>query len=326
MDKALDIITYITCSKTGLIMKDPVIILSTGQTCEKAVAHDLDEDYIENTNIKNIIDVVLKNNYELQQVQFGVKFPHFLFENDFVNDLESDDDNCMKKYVNINLLKPINGCNIISYICKNKSKEIIEYCFQNAIDINKCDRNNLRVINYICQNGSYDILKMFLERFCPLGLSLNKEDNNGETLLTYLQNESNDIDQGVRNTMKAQLLLEWGTNVNVINRYGMNAVHIAVMNGDFEMFQLYVKFNNVNFGLISPQINDYRLINYIFMNSKSSEIIKLTIEKMTSELYKENGNIMKDLFNNAHLDAKTKDKLNYEYLKKLESFGLIDGS
>lgn len=321
-----NLIQHITCPYTGLIMKDPVTVLSTGVTCESKSAikkYDSD-DIIANTNVKNIIDLVLEKNQLLQQQQFGNKLPHYLFKKEFEKDLRSVDDNVLYKYVNIDLLRKCQNVpeeNVITYICNIRSLDVIEYCINNAVNINAKDDNGLKVIDYICRLGNYDALKILLNKFGPHKLHLNGEDNIGETLLTYMQIHS--TSESKKEIIK--LLIEWGANINLVNRNGINVIHDTVTKGDFVMFELYVNTGSVNLGLISPQVSSRRLINYILKNSVSSEIIELTIEKISNELYKEDDNVMKDLLKNTNIDSKAKDRLNYIYLKKLDSLGLVSG-
>jgi len=316
------LLKYITCPITKLIFCDPVMAedghfyegLAIKTHLNKHNTSPVTGDkmgsiLIKSPLMKRIVGEFIKSNPEYSSEMFLLKKPFYLFTSEFLKALREENYNALKEFSSIVLNTDINRETLFNIICKNCPDDIVKHIIDNSIDYDIADRQKLKPLHIVCKYSSIDVILHLAKK----GVDLNSEDINGETPLGYLLL--------YRKDSYAQMISQYlalGPDINKLNKGGYSPAHYLINANDLDTLKLFVD-NKLDVGLMSPKLGNVNLLQYVFRESKSMEIINYMIELNLSldidiNLLTPSEQL---IYQNQHFDKKQKQQLVFQYLTQL---------
>jgi len=246
---------------------------------------------------------------------------------------EKQEDGIVKQLLayhsNINL-QDNNGLTALMLSCKFDNEEIIRPLLESGVRINRQDKNGDTALTYAsrygctkavfllmqckangniknkrgetaliiaCRHVNESIIHILISQ--PIDIDI--QDRNGNTALIYLCQKKDEYTELVR-----EFLLKHNVNVNIKNKAGNSALHIAVFNNHLEIVKLLL-LNHADINLKNGEGN-----TVLMMASSSSnreQMLQLLLN--FSEVYVNPRNIVKVL------QLRAKGKLKNEHLEEL---------
>jgi ankyrin repeat protein len=278
--------------------------------------------------------------YRLRQVvpillRYGtsVNTKDYLGKTALMYSCEKQEDGIVKQLLeyhsNVNL-QDNNGLTALMLSCKFDNEEIIRPLLENGARINRQDKNGDTALTYAsrygctkavyllmrcnangniknkrgetaliiaCRHVNEGIIHILINQ--PIDIDL--QDRNGNTALIYLCQKKNEYTELVR-----EFLLKHNVNVNIKNKAGNSALHIAVFNNHLEIVKLLL-FNHADINLKNGDGNTVLMM--VSSSSNREQMLQLLLS--FSEVYVSPRNIVKVL------QLRKKRKLKKEQLEEL---------
>jgi len=278
--------------------------------------------------------------YKLRQVvpvllRYGtsVNTKDYLGKTALMYSCEKQEDGIVKQLLdyhsNINL-QDNNGLTALMLACKFDNEEIIRLLLENRPRINRQDKNGDTALTYASRYGCSKAVYLLM-RYCANGNIKNKrgetaliiacrhvnediihilinqpididlQDRNGNTALIYLCQKKNEYTELVR-----EILLKHNVNINIKNKAGNSALHIAVFNNHLEIVKLLL-LNHADINIKNGEGNTVLMMASSSANRE--QMVQLLLK--FSDYYVSQRNIIKVL----HL--RKKKRLRDEQLEEL---------
>lgn len=110
--------------------------------------------------------------------------------------------------------------------------DLVKFLVENGVEVNKSNNTGSTPLLVATLSGNYEMVKYLIEN----GADVNRENFNGVTPLTVnLQYKIK------RNEKITQYLIDKNADVNVINVFNASALHLAVLNHDFNLVKILIK-------------------------------------------------------------------------------------
>jgi ankyrin repeat protein len=278
--------------------------------------------------------------FKLRQVvpvllQYGtsVNTRDYLGKTALMYSCEKQEDGIVKQLLdyhsNINL-QDKNGLTALMLACKYDNEEIIRLLLENRARVNRQDKNGDTALTFASRYGCTKAV-YHLMRYCANGNIKNKrgetaliiacrhvnvniihilvnqpididlQDRNGNTALIYICQKKYEYTEIVR-----EFLLKHNVNINIKNKAGNSALHIAVFNNHLEIVKLLL-LNHADINIKNSEGN-----TVLMMASSSANREKMVQLLLNfSNYYVSPRNIIKVL------QLRKKRKLKYEKLEEL---------
>jgi len=207
--------------------------------------------------------------------------------------LLNDKETILKKLVELEVdleLIDDNDISPIIFCAKHNSSKCINELTKYNINVNVKDKSSLMntALHYACKNTNIYIVRQLL----LAGADITTTNNEGDTVLTYmLKNEIKDMDI-------IRLLLNSGSNIHHKNKYGEDALILAVNNNFTNLVQLLINnganVNTTNSAGITPVMiatkNEFKESLKLLLNNNADPTLKSIENKSAIDFAKEDKN------------------------------------